>query len=74
MHDSAIFADVDSRQIASALTLAERESKRHGFQYICTMNHDSVPRDDLGGLDFDGHVRLRLTDATDDGGLFGFRM
>lgn len=74
VHDSAIFADVDSRQIASALTLAERESKRHGFQYICTMNHDSVPRDDLGGLDFDGHVRLRLTDATDDGGLFGFRM
>ena len=74
VHDSAIFADVDSRQIASALTLAERESKRHGFQYICTMNHDSVPRDDLGGLDFDGHVRLRLTDATDDGGLFGFRL
>lgn len=74
VHDSAIFADVDSRQIASALTLAERESKRHGFQYICTMNHDSVPRNDLGGLDFDGHVRLRLTDATDDGGLFGFRM
>ena len=74
VHDSAIFADVDSRQIASALTLAERESRKHGFQYICTINHDSVPREDLGGLDFDGHVRLSLTDATDDGGLFGFRM
>ena len=74
VHDSAMFADVDSRQVASALTLAERESRRHGFQYICTINHDSVPRGDLGGLDFDGHVRLRLTDATDDGGLFGFRM
>ena len=74
VHDSAIFAGVDSRQIASALTLAERESKRHGFQYICTINHDSVPRGDLGDLDFDAHVRLRLTDATDDGGLFGFRM
>lgn len=74
VHDSTIFADVDSRQIASALTLAERESKRHGFQYICTINHDSVPRADLGDLAFDDHVRLRLTDATDDGGLFGFRM
>lgn len=74
VHDSTIFADVDSRQIASALTLAERESKKHGFQYICTINHDSVPRGDLGDLDFDAHVRLKLTDATDDGGLFGFRM
>ena len=75
VHDSAIFADVDSRQAAAALTLAKRESERHGFQYICTINHDSVPRGDLDdGFDFDGHVRLRLTDATDDGGLFGFRM
>lgn len=74
VHDSTIFADVDSRQIASALALAEQESRRHGFQYICAINDDSVPRDDLGDLDFDGHVRLDLTDATDDGGLFGFRM
>ena len=74
VHDSTIFADVDSRQIASALTLAERESRKHGFQYICTINHDSVPHKDLGDLDFDGHVRLSLTDATSDGGLFGFRM
>ena len=74
VHDSSMFADVDSRQIASALTLAEQESRKHGFQYTCTINDDSVPRDDLGDLDFDGHVRLDLTDATDDGGLFGFRM
>ena len=74
VHDSTIFADVDSRQIASALTLAEQESKKHGFQYICTINHDSVPGKDLGDLDFNSHVRLRLTDATDGGGLFGFRM
>ena len=74
VHDSTIFADVDSRQIASALTLAERESKKRGFQYICTINHDSVPGEDLDDLDFDAHVRLTLTDATDDGGLFGFRM
>jgi|SRR3989339_1213174 len=73
VHDSIIFADVDERQKAKALQLAEAMSAKEGFQYICTMNSDSIPRNDLGKFDFDKFVVLTLTDAKKDGGLLGIR-
>jgi uncharacterized protein YydD (DUF2326 family) len=74
VHDSIIFADVDERQKAQALELAAKESEKLGFQYICTMNSDSIPRGDLSkDFNFDKYVRKTLTDATDDGGLLGIR-
>ena len=74
VHDSSIFADVDERQIAHALRLAAEESEEHEYQYICTLNSDSVPKRDLGpDFDFDSHVAIMLTDATEDGGLLGIR-
>jgi len=75
IHDSDIFADVDARQIASALKLAKIESEKDNFQYICTMNKDSIPTDFLeADFDFDSYVRVRFTDASEDGGLLGFRI
>lgn len=75
IHDSAIFADVDARQIASALKLAKMESEKDNFQYICTMNKDSIPTDFLDSdFNFDSYVRMRFTDASEDGGLLGFRI
>jgi uncharacterized protein YydD (DUF2326 family) len=47
-HDSAIFDGVDERQIAAALELANAEAERLGFQYICTINSDDLPRAELG--------------------------
>ena len=47
-HDSVIFDGVDGRQIAAALELANAEAERLGFQYICSMNSDDLPRSDLG--------------------------
>ena len=39
---------------------------------IVSMNKDQVPRDFRAG--FDSHILdVRLTDATEDGGLFGLR-
>lgn len=74
IHDSIIFADVDERQKAFALQLAESESRKEGFQYICTMNSDNVPRNDFDkDFYFDNFVVKKLTDATEDGGLLGLR-
>jgi uncharacterized protein YydD (DUF2326 family) len=74
MHDSIIFADVDERQKALALELAASEAKNKGFQYICTMNSDSIPTKDLNeNFNLDQYVRLKLTDATEDGSLLGIR-
>lgn len=47
-HDSSIFDGVDSRQVAAALELANTEATNLGFQYICSLNSDDLPRDDLG--------------------------
>lgn len=68
VHDSHVFDGVDERQVRTALLMGQRAADEHGFQYIVTMNSDVFP-DDL-----DEWVNpIRLTDATDDGGLFGFR-
>jgi uncharacterized protein YydD (DUF2326 family) len=74
MHDSTLFDPVDERQVASALLLAKNEAEKLGFQYICAMNSDAYPRDELPD-DFavDEHVAVLLTDTTDDGMLLGRR-
>ncbi|MBD2295602.1 DUF2326 domain-containing protein [Anabaena sphaerica FACHB-251] len=72
IHDSTIFDGVDDRQVAQALELADRESIRCGFQYICTLNSDRVPRSDFAlDFDFDSFIRLRLTDEGEEGKLLG---
>jgi uncharacterized protein YydD (DUF2326 family) len=74
VHDSHLFDGVDERQVASALAVGAELAKQHGFQYVVTMNSDAVPRRLPGGFDIDGYVvDVRLTDATEDGGLFGLR-
>lgn len=76
IHDSTIFDGVDERQIAKALELAAAEARSKGFQYICTLNSDIVPYNDFSEKfrnEFDSFVCTKFTDATDDGGLLGFR-
>ncbi len=76
IHDSSIFDGVDERQIAKGMERAYSLSTEWGFQYICTLNSDSVPTKDfsVGFKDiFDSSVRLVLDDSTEEGGLFGFR-
>ena len=72
IHDSTIFDGVDERQVRLALEFADRESRRCGFQYICTLNSDSVPYSEFAAdFDFNSFVRLRLTDESDESGLLG---
>lgn len=77
VHDSHLFDAIDGRQVASCLNIGARLAERHEFQYVVTMNSDFI---DLvvsqsdGAFDPEPYIMsTRLTDATNDGGLFGFR-
>ncbi len=76
IHDSHLFDGMDSRQIAKALEIGAEQSKEHGFQYIVTMNSDAVPVEEFSkGFDYNRYVNpVRLSDATETGGLFGVRI
>ncbi|HRG95355.1 MAG TPA: DUF2326 domain-containing protein [Polyangiaceae bacterium] len=68
VHDSHLFDGVDPRQRAKALTVGAELAERHGFQYVVTMNTNDVPPG------FKEHILdVHLSDASEDGGLFGFR-
>ena len=74
VHDSALFDGVDERQIAKALIIGSKMAKEYNFQYIVTLNSDSMPDMSLYP-DFDVEdyrVDLNITDS-ETGGLFGIR-
>ena len=74
IHDSHLFDGVDGRQVVSALKVGAETADELGFQYIVTMNEDDAFKETIEGFDLRGHVvPVVLTDAEDDGGLFGFR-
>ncbi|MCL2423770.1 MAG: DUF2326 domain-containing protein [Micrococcales bacterium] len=77
VHDSQLFDGVDDRQVASCLNIGARLADEHGFQYIVTMNSDKldsvVVQSEHGFAPDQYLLAQRLTDATEDGGLFGFR-
>jgi uncharacterized protein YydD (DUF2326 family) len=74
VHDSHIFDGVDGRQVGKALQIGAEMAGRLGFQYIVTMNSDSLPKEVPQGFDLNKFILpTRLTDATENGGLFGIR-
>lgn len=77
VHDSHLFDAIDGRQVASCLNIGARLAEQYGFQYIVTLNSDfidSVVSQSGGAFNADPYMMsTRLTDATDEGGLFGFR-
>lgn len=74
IHDSHLFDGVDGRQVISALKRGAEAASEHGFQYIVTMNEDDAFKEKTDGFDLRDYVLpVVLTDAKDDGGLFGFR-
>ena len=73
-HDSHLFDGVDERQVAKALQLGAKMADQLGFQYIVTMNEDALPAESPKDFDLEQYIMpTRLTDATEDGGLFGIR-
>jgi uncharacterized protein YydD (DUF2326 family) len=74
VHDSHLFDGVDERQVAKALQLGERTARELNFQYIVTMNSDAVPHEFPENFDLKKYILpVRLTDASEEGGLFGVR-
>lgn len=74
VHDSHLFDGVDGRQVVSALQVAAKTASELGFQYIVTMNEDDAFKETIDGFDLKKHqLPVVLTDAKEDGGLFGFR-
>jgi len=74
IHDSHLFDGVDERQVGKALAVGAELASKHGFQYIVTMNTDAIPLEVPAGFKVEEHaLDVRLTDASEDGGLFGLR-
>ena len=74
IHDSHLFDGVDGRQVVSALKVGAETANELGFQYIVTMNEDDTFKEQIEGFDLKKYVLpVVLTDASEDGGLFGFR-
>ena len=74
VHDSHLFDGVDGRQVAKALEVGAKTAEELGFQYIVTMNSDDAFKETSANFDLESYILpTRLTDATEDGGLFGIR-
>ena len=74
VHDSHLFDGVDGRQIISALKAGAETANELDFQDIVTMNEDDAFKEKVDDFDLREHVLpVVLTDAKEDGGLFGFR-
>lgn len=74
IHDSHLFDGVDGRQLISALKVGAETAQELGFQYIVTMNEDDAFKERVAGFDLSKYVLPTvLTDAEEDGGLFGIR-
>lgn len=72
VHDSHLFDGVDERQVARAFKLAVAVCAQEGMQYVVTMNSDDLAKTTAFGFDPSPYlIEPRLTDAYDDGGLFG---
>ena len=72
--DDVQFDGVDERQIAHALQVGAKLAEDYGFQYIVTMNSDVLPQNFARDFDISQHILpVRLTDETENGGLFGIR-
>lgn len=74
VHDSHLFDGVDERQVGVALATGARLAERHEFQYLVTMNTDVLPTELPKGFDLEPYILpVKLTDESEDGGLFGKR-
>jgi uncharacterized protein YydD (DUF2326 family) len=74
IHDSHLFDGVDERQVAGALAVGEKKAANCKWQYIVTMNSDAMPRAFPDGFNLTPYILpVQLTDARDNGGLFGIR-
>jgi uncharacterized protein YydD (DUF2326 family) len=74
VHDSHLFDGVDERQVGRALAAGAQIAAKCGWQYLVTLNSDTLPKSVPEGFDLAKHILpVQLTDSDEDGGLFGIR-
>jgi uncharacterized protein YydD (DUF2326 family) len=80
-HDSRLFSDIDPRQRATLFSVAHRFSRKHGKQYIATVNQDQLDalRGEFSDVEFDElfagqNVVLRLKDDGAESKLLGIQV
>ncbi|HWG90715.1 MAG TPA: ABC-three component system protein [Candidatus Thermoplasmatota archaeon] len=71
VHDSHLFDPVDADVVDKAISTAEQRCRAEGWQYVVTLNTDSIPSSLRPRIE-DVALPIRLAD-TETGGLFGFR-
>jgi uncharacterized protein YydD (DUF2326 family) len=76
VHDSHLFDGMDSRQVARAIEIGAEQSLLNKFQYIVCLNSDQ-----LGSAEFSKNFdvskyrnAVEITDASENGGIFGLRI
>ena len=76
IHDSHLFDGMDSRQVAKAIEIGAEQAEKSGFQYIVCINSDQLEAAEFAsGFDPSCYRNpVEITDATDDGGIFGMRI
>ncbi|WP_292370201.1 ABC-three component system protein [Methanoregula sp. UBA64] len=77
IHDSHVFDGVDAHQRATAFQVGAEMADKYNFQYIVTMNSCDMPMEygnNVNDFNIEDYVlHVGITDAKDDGGLFGFK-
>lgn len=78
MHDNRLYHGIDPRQRAELFRIADELSRKHGCQYIATLNEDNLTamRDIMEDPKeyasvFTSNTVLELTDDSDEGKLLG---
>ena len=73
IHDSHVFDGVDENQIATAFQIGAEMAQKHNFQYIVTINSCDMPSKFASNFNINNYILpVGITDAKDNGGLFGF--
>lgn len=73
IHDSQVFDGVDENQKATAFQIGAEMAQKYDFQYIVTMNSCDMPSEYSDNFNIDEYILpVGITDAKEDGGLFGF--
>jgi len=76
VHDNHLFDGMNSRQVAKAIEIEAEQSAKHGFQYLVTLNSDTLNSAEFSeGFDPKPFINpVQISDANESGGLFGTRI
>lgn len=79
-HDSRLYSNMDVRQRATLFRVADKVCRENGFQYIATLNPDSISGmagefsvEEMASI-IDGNIVLELKDNAPSGKLLGIQV